>query len=754
MKLVFTLCSVISMALPVAAPGQAEPPADSPVTIERLAGLARVWGFAKYFHPVLAYRTDIDWDSALIAAIPGVRSARTSPEYAAALNVMLGRLHDPLTRAHVASASAPDLTADTIFSYRVTPGRVLVVTVGDYYSLFDPSVQQKLTAAAEALHTARGVVLDLRSRRPVDPYGRFQLSGMLSDFERMLTRDTLLTPGQRHRVYYGYDSPSAFSSGQYRTGLMVENGNPLLPLRNARNIPVVILMNPYSGELTATTAMQAAGKAFVVFEGDPDQRTAGDLFTIQLPGGVIADIRQSEPIFQNGRSAELTPDLVVRQAASGTGDPALTRAIALASQFRAPQPASRRLPVVAAYTRERSYADQSPPSLELRLLAAFRLWTTIDFFHPYKALMDQPWDSVLTAFIPRFEQATTAEEYAQVVARMAARITDSHVYLAGSLASKYLISSGYPPVRIRQIEDRLIVTFLFDTLAAERAGIEVGDEVVTLDDKPAWELLEETAGYISASNRQNQLDKATLAFTSGPEGSSIALGLRDRSGQPKSATLERRHEDFNTLYHRERRGEVISVLPGNVGYVDMDRLRFDMIDSMFNQLAATRAIIFDMRGYPMGTIWAIAPRLTDSSRVVALIGTPMLGHRSPGPAVETVMQTVDPDTVAAHYRGRVFMLMDERSMSQAEHTGLYLKAVSGATFVGSATGGTDGEITTTVLPGGITVGFTGQSIRFPDGRQVQRVGLQPDVEVHPTVAGIRAGRDEVLEAALRLAARE
>jgi hypothetical protein len=29
-----------------------------------------------------------------------------------------------------------------------------------------------------------------------------------------------------------------------------------------------------------------------------------------------------------------------------------------------------------------------------------------------------------------------------------------------------------------------------------------------------------------------------------------------------------------------------------------------------------------------------------------------------------------------------------------------------------------------------------------------RVGLLPDIEAHPTVAGIRAGRDEILERAI------
>ena len=38
---------------------------------------------------------------------------------------------------------------------------------------------------------------------------------------------------------------------------------------------------------------------------------------------------------------------------------------------------------------------------------------------------------------------------------------------------------------------------------------------------------------------------------------------------------------------------------------------------------------------------------------------------------------------------------------------------------------------------------------YPDKKPTQRVGIDPDLEVKPTIAGIRDGRDEVLEAAIR-----
>jgi len=94
------------------------------------------------------------------------------------------------------------------------------------------------------------------------------------------------------------------------------------------------------------------------------------------------------------------------------------------------------------------------------------------------------------------------------------------------------------------------------------------------------------------------------------------------------------------------------------------------------------------------------------------------------------------------------MLIDERTISQAEHTGLFFEAANGTKFIGSPTMGANGDVTYFFVPGGIRVNMTGHSVRHADGRQLQRVGLQPDIFVEPTIAGIRAGRDEVLERAI------
>jgi C-terminal processing protease CtpA/Prc len=41
-------------------------------------------------------------------------------------------------------------------------------------------------------------------------------------------------------------------------------------------------------------------------------------------------------------------------------------------------------------------------------------------------------------------------------------------------------------------------------------------------------------------------------------------------------------------------------------------------------------------------------------------------------------------------------------------------------------------------------------VKFGDGTRFQNVGILPDVPVAPTIEGIRAGRDEVLEKGLEV----
>jgi C-terminal processing protease CtpA/Prc len=103
----------------------------------------------------------------------------------------------------------------------------------------------------------------------------------------------------------------------------------------------------------------------------------------------------------------------------------------------------------------------------------------------------------------------------------------------------------------------------------------------------------------------------------------------------------------------------------------------------------------------------------------------------------------------APYQGKVVVLMGTNTVSAAESACMALATMGlDVTFIGARTMGANGNVTNATLPGGVAVRFTSMEIRHGDGRQLQRLGIKPDIEVHQTMDGIALGRDEVLERAL------
>jgi Peptidase family S41 len=260
--------------------------------------------------------------------------------------------------------------------------------------------------------------------------------------------------------------------------------------------------------------------------------------------------------------------------------------------------------------------------------------------------------------------------------------------------------------------------------------------------------------YIPASTPATHKRNVLRLLLGGPKSAPSKLTVRRAGDALKEVEAPRRETSWRA--RPKRGGEVVRALPGGLGYVDLDRLTMAEVDPMFEKLKGTCGIIFDMRGYPTAAVgWGIAPRLnTKGARYGAVFRRRLVsGGSDPGPSFHSrdgfsFLQPLPPASKGA-YRGKVVMLIDERTQSAAEHTGLFFEAACGVTFIGSHSSGANGDVTTLVLPGGLTMTFTGHDVRHADGRQLQRVGLVPHVEVAPTIQGVREGRDEVLERAIR-----
>ena len=723
------------------------------IRTERMAALGRLWADAKYFHPWLAYQ-DVDWDQALVAALPKAASAKSDAEYAGAVSSMLEALHDSATRVVPLGAEGRGRPGVRPLSETTGDGILVIALNPDTISQEAQDSGARLREASARIGAARAVVFDLRGQgewtnRNSSTMGLLFIAAGLNNG---LGAGGLRVPGQRSRMHSGLASPWEGGSVYFHSAFLVNDGAILESGPSTSLRPVVFLVDASSGLPPIAPALQAAGRARLVAEGGASDASLVELHRIELPGGVTAQLRVTELIYEDGTTG-LVPDLIVpSRDRDDAGDQPLQAALALArNPGPAPPPARFKAPPYATPRREKAYAETEYPAWEYRLLAGFRIWAVFQYFFAYKDLMGEDWNRLLVESVPKLEKAVDATEYAEAVAEMVAHVHDSHASVSGSRALLELFGTEPPPVRTRIIEGQPVVTGLLDGDAAAQAGNAIGDVVLKVDGEDASERLSRLGKYIAASTPQSLENNLMRRWLNGARGTEVRLTIRDGRGQIREVRLARA-ANANLPW---RGGDVVQVLPGNVGYADLDRLTPESVGPMFEKLKDTRAIIFDMRGYPQGTGWLIAPRLTERKHVPAARFRRPLALAPEGLAgdISTVGAGWDfvqylPESDEWKYTRPTVMLIDERAMSQAEHAGLFFEAANGTKFVGSSTAGADGDVARFTVPGGITIGFSGHDVRHIDGRQLQRVGLLPDIEVKPTVAGIRAGRDEVLERAL------
>jgi C-terminal processing protease CtpA/Prc len=285
-------------------------------------------------------------------------------------------------------------------------------------------------------------------------------------------------------------------------------------------------------------------------------------------------------------------------------------------------------------------------------------------------------------------------------------------------------------LRLRWIESAPVVVQILDQEAARSADIALGDRVVQIGGADVGARIKELSKYLSASTPQALMWKVCNNLLNGPSGSDVSVQLRKPGGRLVTATVARKTE-YRMRPAEGFPGDVLRLLPDEIGYADLNRLAVPMVEGMFDKFRNTRAIVFDMRGYPQGTAWSIAPRLTEArSPIGALFSRPVAIAPEPGPGEPGETSTYSftqplPPSDKWRYTGRTVMLIDERTISQAEHTGLFFEAANNTKYVGTPTSGANGDVTQFSVPGGIRIGMTGHEVRHADGRQLQRVGLNP-----------------------------
>jgi carboxyl-terminal processing protease len=88
-----------------------------------------------------------------------------------------------------------------------------------------------------------------------------------------------------------------------------------------------------------------------------------------------------------------------------------------------------------SYINEEPYKDSIYPSSEMRLLLLSRYWNIVNYFYPYKYLIDTNWQDVLNEFVPKFTNADNLRNYRLILLELFAKLNDSHTGFNSQLYS-------------------------------------------------------------------------------------------------------------------------------------------------------------------------------------------------------------------------------------------------------------------------------------------------------------------------------
>lgn len=395
-----------------------------------------------------------------------------------------------------------------------------------------------------------------------------------------------------------------------------------------------------------------------------------------------------------------------------------------------------------------------------KLAGLSKLWAEAKYnFAYFDHTPDLDWDKLYLDYLPRMRATRSTADYLRVLQSFSAQLRDGHTdvwtidpVLADSVARR-------PPIRAVLVDNKVLVSeVLSDSLA--QTGIRPLLEIVSVDGLPVTEYADRyVRPYQSGSTPQNiTVNTYTYRLLSGPKDKPVAITFRDPAGKIISRTLPRTgYANLKSMPDFQFR-----ILPGNVAYVQLNSFDGDQapltFQAAFDSIAATNALILDVRRNGGGNSdrgLNILGYLTDKPMKTGTYSSRLYSPLRRARGESVVFEAVEADDSDWPANGKklytkpVVVLIGGRTFSAAEDFAVVFDAMKRGQLIGEPTGGSTGQPLTFSLPGGVMARVCTKRDMYPDGTEWVGKGIQPTLLVKPTAADMQAGRDPVLDAALR-----
>lgn len=373
-----------------------------------------------------------------------------------------------------------------------------------------------------------------------------------------------------------------------------------------------------------------------------------------------------------------------------------------------------------------------------RLADVIIAWNVYEHFYPYFDVTKSDWPSVLSESLSKAATDKNARVFLDTLRRMAASANDGHGYVGHRSDDAF----AGPPLLAEWVEGKFVVT----TVGKDAGRIAIGDEILSIDGKEVGALWKASEPLIPGATEQWRRFRGQTVLLNGSDGSTLELEIKHGAAPSTKVTLKR-----SVSYQlKEKRPKPIQEMKDGIWYVDLDGTRIDAQEytKALKDLQSAQGIVFDMRGYPNDVATDVIRRITTKPVTSALWNIPLVSTPDHRDMKFTVSRWPLMEPAVPRFRGKIAFITDGRAISYAETIMGIVEYYKLGAIVGEPTAGTNGNVNPFSLPGDYTVVFTGMKVLKHDGSQHHGIGILPTVPVHRTIAGVAAGKDELLEKAI------
>lgn len=397
--------------------------------------------------------------------------------------------------------------------------------------------------------------------------------------------------------------------------------------------------------------------------------------------------------------------------------------------------------------------------------------------YAWTELKNIDWAAKAEQFRPQFAKAEADQdkhEYALALRDFIWSIPDTHVGMDISLLSKdfQTQTAGGIGFAMRETDDgKIIANYILKDGPADKAGMKWGAEIISLDGKPAADVVNDTIPWSSPFSNPviKRLQQLRYATRFPLDKGQVSVMFKNQGGEEQTAALSVVNEKDSFTVSSFRVGQSptalpveFKVLPSGLGYIkinsflDNDVLSIQVWERALQYFKNNNipGVILDMRVNGGGNGWLanqMAAYFFDKETVVGNTAYYNKGsgqfYMDPGDQISMI-----PPRPELQFSGPIAVLVGPGCASACEFFSYAMTINNRATIVGQyPTEGAGGSVEDFLMPENVQVQLTiGRAVDANGNVHLEGKGVVPTLKVPVTLDTLQKqanGEDVVLEAA-------